>query len=67
MAETQPNINRPPVTAPTGNLARPALLTRSDSPASAEPDARADRPPGGDIAVPGERPAPADWPEGVRR
>jgi hypothetical protein len=57
----------PSVSALTAHLARPTLLKRSDSAASAEPDARADRPPGGDIAVPGQRPAPADWPEGVRR
>jgi len=54
----------PPVTAPTGQLARSVLLTKSDS---AAPGAPADLPLGGDIAVPGQRPAPADSPEGVRK
>jgi LacI family transcriptional regulator, galactose operon repressor len=56
-----------PGTAPTGHLARIVPLTQGDSADSAEPDARADRPPGSDIAVPGQRPAPADSPEGVRK
>jgi LacI family transcriptional regulator, galactose operon repressor len=57
----------PPVTAPTGQLSRSVLLTKSDSAAPAERDTSADRPLGGDIAVPGQRPAPADSPEGVRK
>jgi LacI family transcriptional regulator len=56
-----------PGIAPTGHLAHFVPLTQGDSADSAEPDARADRPPGGDIAVPGQRPAPADSPEGVRK
>ena len=56
----------PPVTAPTGQLSRSVLLTKSDSAAPAERDALADRPPGADIAVPGQRPAPADSPEGAK-
>jgi LacI family transcriptional regulator len=57
----------PPATAPpAGLLPHSVLLTQSDSAALAEQDAPADRPPGGDIAVPGQRPAPADSPEGAR-
>jgi len=57
----------PPLTAPSGQLAGPVLLTQSDSAAQAEQDASADRPPDADIAVPGQRPAPADAPEGARK